>query len=196
LSIFLFSSFPFLGTPNGNYSTTGSARARRANYFRNLGVRKDLVEDLADIYREALGYSAEEIEHTGDRNLEGLFGELQIIKRHAPEVVEVHYRIKIDGKMHEIDILRRKRIVESKYWPSEETYKMHLEDPQGFARFIEQLKLHKKAMDMLRLEGVDLVFGREGVISEAKFMEYAQKIKDALGGETSWLKIYYGSLVG
>ncbi|MCX8184128.1 MAG: hypothetical protein N3F08_06910 [Crenarchaeota archaeon] len=39
---------------------------------------------------------------------------------------------------------------------------------------------------------VYLVFHKKGVISDDKFNDYMQRLRDALGGDTSWLVICNG----
>jgi len=44
----------------------------------------------------------------------------------------------------------------------------------------------------LRKDKVYLVFGKRGVLSDIEFKDYEQELRDALGGDTSWLKIFHG----
>ncbi|MBO3810143.1 MAG: hypothetical protein FGF50_11205, partial [Candidatus Brockarchaeota archaeon] len=163
-------------------------------YFRKLGIRnEDLIDRLADRYFEVLGYEAEKVEGTGDRNLIGDFGELEIIRNFPQKVIDTHRRVRIEGKLHEIDIVFDDGPVESKYWTSERTYKIHFEEmPEEFTKLVEELKTCKYEMELEGAKKVYLIFGKEGVISDVEFNEYMQKLRSALGADTSWLDIHYG----
>ncbi|MEM3648893.1 MAG: hypothetical protein QW506_07000, partial [Thermoproteota archaeon] len=154
-------------------------------YFRGLGIQKeDLVDHLADRYYEVLGYEVKEVEERGDDNLKGLFGELQIISRYAEKLKDIQYRVMVDGKTRLLDIVLEDAIVESKYWTSKDSYTKH------FDELVEQLRGYKKAADQEGLKKVYLVFGKKGVFAE--FDDYVEKLRGALGGDTSWLVICHG----
>ncbi|MBO3842984.1 MAG: hypothetical protein FGF48_11325 [Candidatus Brockarchaeota archaeon] len=173
-------------------------------YFKEILKISDenLVNKLAKNYREVLDastkdlVSAEEVEKTGDGNLLGKFGELWIIKLVIEEcrgkLKDIHYKVYVNNEERYLDIVLEDAIVESKYWPSEDTYKKHLQDTKGFEEFIGQIKACWEAREQLNKDKVYLVFGRKGVISDAEFNGYAQKIRDALGEDASWLVICNG----
>jgi len=162
-------------------------------YFKeDLKVKDEgLAGKLARNYHEVLGFSAEEVERTGDDNLKGKFGELQAILPFIDKLVDIHYKIKVDGKERILDIVFKDAIVEVKYW-NKDTYERHFEDSEGFDELVKQIEDCNKAREQMELEEVFLVFGKKGVISDTKFDEYAKKLRDALGGDTSWLVICYG----
>ncbi len=47
-------------------------------------------------------------------------------------------------------------------------------------------------MEQLKRGKVYLVFVKMGILSDVDFNDYIQKLRAALGGDTSWLKICHG----
>ncbi|MEM2946501.1 MAG: hypothetical protein QXI87_09195 [Thermoproteota archaeon] len=161
-------------------------------YFKEMLKISDenLVNKLARNYFEVLDasakdtISAEEVEKTGDVNLLGKFGELQIIKQYAGKLRDIHYKVYVDSGEKYLDIVLGDAIVESKYWTSKDSYTKH------FDELVEQLRGYKKAADQEGLKKVYLVFGKKEVFAE--FDAYVKNLRDALGGDTNWLVICNG----
>ncbi|MGC8836311.1 MAG: hypothetical protein ACP5PL_05170 [Infirmifilum sp.] len=160
---------------------------KAVEHFRKLGIQnEELVDHLADRYYEVLGYKAEEVEERGDDNLKGLFGELQIIERYPEKLKYIQYMVKVDGRIKRLDVVFVDAPVESKYWTSKKSYIEH------FNELVEELKGYRKAVDQEGFKQAYLVFGKKGVMSDAEFGDYTQRLRDALGGDTSWLIICHG----
>lgn len=46
--------------------------------------------------------------------------------------------------------------------------------------------------EQLGEDKVYLIFVKKGVVSDAELNGYIQKLRDALGGDTSWLIVWHG----
>ncbi len=100
--------------------------------------------------------------------------------------------VKVDGKTRWLDIVLEDILVESKYWTNKWTYDSHFKDQKGFEEFVDEMKTYGEARKQLNRDKVYLVFHKKGVISDAEFNDYVQKLRDALGGDTGWLVICHG----
>jgi hypothetical protein len=104
----------------------------------------------------------------------------------------VDLRKLLHGGEIELDIETLKELLDTKYW-SEKTFRINIVEASETLlekEVIGRLRKYKVAMDELGKERVFLVFVEE--IPEELFKLGEVRIRNALGGDTSWLRIING----
>ncbi|MEM3424376.1 MAG: hypothetical protein QXI42_01015 [Thermoproteota archaeon] len=164
------------------------------NHLRRIGMKdEELINKVVERYIELIGYGAEEVESRvgDDRNYLGDYGEWLVIEHDAPKVTGIQYVVYIGGKPRRVDIVETDKVVEVKYWRNEDSYKTWFNNPIAFNDFVKDLREDKYFMEQNGLRKVCLVFCKK-VLDDATFNGYMQKLRDALGGDTSWLETFNG----
>ncbi|MEM3957948.1 MAG: hypothetical protein QXO47_07050 [Thermoproteota archaeon] len=163
------------------------------SYFKELGLTGEVLNQAIEAYWKTLPFTEEDADYAFkagllDINLKGRLGERIVtewIAEKDPTDIEGIRRKYGEGKK-EIDIMRKKSLVQVRFW-DEETVRLHLQSGEIFSNDVKDLIDYKKVMVESGKEKVELVFVEE--ISQELFNEFVNKLVGTLGEDTlSWLK--------
>ncbi|MGC8836306.1 MAG: hypothetical protein ACP5PL_05145 [Infirmifilum sp.] len=168
--------------------------------LRELGFSDKMRHRFMELYGSAMALGEDELKKlagsaNGINDAVGRIGEgktaLFIAERKGGGYI-IDLRKLLDGGEIELDIETIKEFLDTKYW-NEETFRMNIVEASETLfkeEVINRLRKYEAAMNELGKERVFMVFVKE--ISEELFKQGEARIRNALGGDTSWLKIING----
>ena len=168
--------------------------------LKELGFTDALRERFMKLYGSVMALGKDEVDklvgtEKGIYDAVGRIGEAETALSTAREKgggYIVDLRKLLHGGEIELDIETLKELLDTKYW-SEKTFRINIVEASETLlekEVIGRLRKYKVAMDELGKERVFLVFVEE--IPEELFKLGEVRIRNALGGDTSWLKIING----